>query len=298
VSSAPSSSTPRVVFFCTGRPKSGTTYVQRLLDRHPGISCVAEQDLGQLAKLLSDAVKRYNLAAAGLDRRTGGNGRPAFEAPQLRRLVRAATLLILRGQAGSKAAIGAKDNELLLNLDFYGKLFPEARFLCILRNPLDRAVSAWHHNRRLAEQEKNPRHLELMERHGGLDDWVRYVCRQTEIEVAALRRMKLPAERRLLLRYEDLMHDGRREVDRILRFLEAERSETVIDAMLQRSTLAALRAEASDPAFFRRGAVDAGKAELDPALRLELDREHRALFATLGYRITAEGLELLPTALH
>jgi hypothetical protein len=295
---SPAPSTARnVVFFCTGRPKSGTTYLQRLLDRHPDISCLAEQDLDQLAALLGEALKSYNRAAADLDRRTGGSGRPAFETAQLRPLVRAATLLMLRQQAGGKRFIGAKDNRLLPRLDFYGAVFPGARFLCILRNPVDRAVSAWHHNRRLAEQEKNPRHLELMEQHGDLGGWVRHVCRLMETEVEAYRRTRLTAERRLLLRYEDLMGEPQRELDRALHFLGAERSEATIAAMLARSTLAVLRAEATDPAFFRRGAVDGGKAELDQALRMEIDREFRPLFATLGYRITAEGLELLPPQL-
>ena len=35
-------------FFCGGPPKSGTTFLQRILDSHPDIGCSSEDDLQKL----------------------------------------------------------------------------------------------------------------------------------------------------------------------------------------------------------------------------------------------------------
>ena len=48
-------------FYCCGSIKSGTTFLQRLLDLHPKISCKPEQDFGYLFRKLFDLKKNYNL---------------------------------------------------------------------------------------------------------------------------------------------------------------------------------------------------------------------------------------------
>jgi hypothetical protein len=290
----PSADPPQRLFFCTGLPKSGTTYLQGLLNAHPQIACAAEQDLSRLAELLGEAASQYNRRAVTLDLRTGGSGRPAFEAATLSELVRAAMLAILRAGAGGKAILGAKDNRLLLRLDACGALFPEARFLCILRNPLDRAVSAWHHNLRLAEREKDARHSELVLRHGSLDAWALHLCRLHRADLASFQAATLPRARRLVVRYEDLVADPRPQVERLLAYLGADAAPATVAAMLERSSLDAMRSSAVDSGFFRAAAIDGGAREISGAVRREAAERFAADFALLGYRITAGGLTLLP----
>ncbi|HKY95320.1 MAG TPA: sulfotransferase [Kiloniellales bacterium] len=291
------SAPPPQLFFCTGLAKSGTTYLQALLNSHPQISCAEEQDLWRLIELLREMATRYNQRAVTLDLRTGGHGRPAFDAGALRDLARSAMLAIVHGRAAGKPIAGAKDNRMFDRLDVCGAMFPEARFLCIVRNPLDRAVSAWHHNLRLAEREQDPRHSELMLRHGGLEGWARHLCGLHRTDMAAFLAASQTRERRLLLRYEDLVLDPLPQLRRTLAFLGAEADEATLSAMLERTSLAALRSSAAEPAFFRSGAISAGAGELPTSLRLALASDFAVDMAQLGYSITAEGLEVLPLEL-
>src|SRR5271154_4353460 len=48
------------MFFVCGCPKSGTTWVQLLLDRHPEISCAGESHLVVLLKKFSALVADHN----------------------------------------------------------------------------------------------------------------------------------------------------------------------------------------------------------------------------------------------
>lgn len=287
----PSASSQRL-FFCGGLAKSGTTYLAALLNAHPQIACAAEQDLKRLVELLNDATTQYNRRSISLDRRTGGPGRPAFDQNGLTELTRAAALIIVRSRAGGKPIVGMKDNRLFQRIDACGAIFPEARFVNIVRNPVDRAISAWHHNLRLAETEKDPRHSDLVLRHGGLEGWVAHLCRLSRADIATYRAATATRDRRLLLRYEDLVHDPRPHLRRLATFLDADATDATLSLMQRDTTLDAMRGSASDAAFFRAGTIKAGAGELPAAVRLDLARQFEADFALLGYRITADGLEL------
>lgn len=284
---------PQKLFFVTGPAKSGTTWLQALLNLHPQISCGEEQDLKRLIEVLQKAVTEYNLRAVTLDLRTGGTGRPAFDNQGLQQLVRAAALTIAQARSAGRPLAGFKDNRLFRRLDAIGRIFPEARFLCIVRNPLDRAVSAWHHNLHLAEREDDPRHRELMLRHGDLEGWAANVVRMHRADMAAFWATKA-RDRRLLLRYEDLVADPMPQLQSALAFLGAETSEATLSAMLQGASLEALRASSALPAFFRAGTIRGGAGELSEAFRLEMGERFAQDFARLGYRVTREGLEVLP----
>jgi hypothetical protein len=284
---------PRQLFFCTGLPKSGTTFLRSVLNEHPEVACAEEQDLGRLTELLNQAVESYNRRAVGLDLRTGGHGRPAFDRSALVELVRAALFIVVRTRAAGKPIAGAKDNHLFARLESIGALFPEARFLCIVRNPLDRAISAWHHNLRLAEKEKDARHSEIVLKHGSLEGWVLHLCRRHRTDMAQFQAASQRSER-LRLRYEDLVADPLPQFRRIFRFLGAEAGDPTLRAILQSTTLDRLRAKSGDPDFFRAGSMGAGVGELSPAFRQQVDEQFAAELAQLGYRITRDGLELLP----
>jgi len=289
---------PPQLFFCTGLPKSGTTYLRGLLNSHPQVACAEEQDLSRLGELLGEAATQYNRRAITLDLRTGGPGRPAFDKALLTDLLRAATFAILNARAAGKPIVGAKDNRLMTRMAACAAVFPEARFLCIVRNPLDRAVSAWHHNLHLAEREQDPRHRELLQRHGTLDAWALHLCRLHRADIASFAAAALPREKRLVLRYEDLVADPRPQVERLLAFLGADAGAAALSAMLAGSTLESMRATAQDPKFFRKAAVAAGAGELSAQARRQAAESFADDFARLGYRIAPDGLELLPFALR
>jgi len=291
------SSPSQPLFFCTGFAKSGTTYLQALLNAHPQIACAPEQDLRRLNELLAEAASQYNRRSITLDLRTGGPGRPAFDRSALFETMRAATLAILRSYAAGKPIVGAKDNRLMVSLEGCAAAFPNARFLCIVRNPLDRAVSAWHHNLRLAEREQDPRHREILLQPGGsLDAWALHICRLHQAEFPKFQSAQL-GERRLVLRYEDLVLDPLPQLRRVLGFLCAEASPAILESLLRVTSLGALRDRAVDPGFFRTAAVAAGAGELAQTTRREAAALFASEFAALGYRVTDDGLELAPAVI-
>lgn len=139
----------RQLFFVGGAPRSGTTWVQQLLDSHPDISCQGEglfdrhfaQPLDGLLGGRRDALMEKN---GKLFEHTGGYPLPT--ADDAGALLGTAILMGFRRQIEGKAcrAIGEKTPE---NVFFYPRLrqiFPSAKLIAVARDPRDVLTSAWH----------------------------------------------------------------------------------------------------------------------------------------------------------
>src|SRR5262249_36736625 len=144
------SSSERTLFFCFGLPKSGTTLLQRALNMHPQISCPSEHDFSGLRAAMQRVFEGYNKSLRVVDRRTGGQGATPVNPQTVEQVFRAAVEAIVWQAAGEKKIMGANDNTILENLHAYDQLFEHPKMVAIFRNPIDRALSAWHHNLRLA----------------------------------------------------------------------------------------------------------------------------------------------------
>lgn len=148
----------RQLFFIGGAPRSGTTWLQQLLDGHPDISCKGE---GLFDKLLATPIdtlmaqRRQALETKNttLFAHTGGYPLPPQGDADF--LIRTAILLALHRQAEGEVhhAIGEKTPE---NVFFFPRLkqfFPGAKFIGIARDPRDVLTSAWHFFHRPAADE-------------------------------------------------------------------------------------------------------------------------------------------------
>jgi len=130
------------LFFCFGLPKSGTTFLQRLLNLHPDISCPSEHQLESLRRNFELLFSEYNKALANVDSRTGGQGPTPVSADAVNEIFRHAVETMARDAAGGKRIAGLNDNGAARNLDFYDALFARPVMIAIFRNPFDMAVSA------------------------------------------------------------------------------------------------------------------------------------------------------------
>ena len=117
------------VFFIVGCQKSGTTWVQRLLDGHRDIRCHGEGYFGPvLMPLLQQAIQAYNQR-----QKAGEEG--LFTDSDLRELLRTAVGLSFVRWVGDSdvQAIGEKTPEHALCMNPLADCFPNAKFIHITR---------------------------------------------------------------------------------------------------------------------------------------------------------------------
>ncbi len=139
----------RQLFFVGGAPRSGTTWIQRILDAHPGVSCRGEgfflNQLGTpLEAMMAARTKVLEAKNTKLFRDTGGFPLPA--AADTEHLTGTAILLALQQQLGNRdcRAVGEKTPENVFFFERLKRLFPTAKFIGIARDPRDVLTSAWH----------------------------------------------------------------------------------------------------------------------------------------------------------
>lgn len=137
------------LFFVGGAPRSGTTWLQQMLNAHPEVSCRGE---GLLEKHLAAplealmASRAQNLAAknTALFQHTGGYPLPTPEDTE--HLIGTGVLLafLRQGIPPGCRAVGEKTPENVFTFGRMKKLFPHAKFIGIARDPRDVLASAWH----------------------------------------------------------------------------------------------------------------------------------------------------------
>jgi Sulfotransferase family len=137
------------LFFVGGAPRSGTTWLQYLLDSHPEVCCRGE---GLFMKHLAEpldsmmAARREVLAAknSSVFRHGGGYTLPPQEDADL--MLGTAVLAALERQIAGKPcrAVGEKTPENVFFFTRLKRLFPNAKFIGIARDPRDVLSSAWH----------------------------------------------------------------------------------------------------------------------------------------------------------
>jgi hypothetical protein len=139
----------RQIFFVGGAPRSGTTWLARLMDAHPAISCGGEALFGReladkLDKLTTE--RRAALAAKNNAVFRDGGGYALPESADTDTLLRTAILLALQRQSAGRDlhAIGEKTPENVFLFPRLKTLFPQAKLISIARDPRDVLASAWH----------------------------------------------------------------------------------------------------------------------------------------------------------
>jgi len=243
------------LFFVGGAPRSGTTWVQQLLDAHPDISCRGEalfhkQFAEPLEKLVAGWREAITAKNAGLFGHTGGYPLPEPEDVEI--LLGTAILLGLRRQSAAKPcrAIGEKTPE---NVFFYPRLrqlFPAAKLIAVVRDPRDVLTSAWHffHKPAAGEDEAAAKLGFIRLALPSLDHGARVT-----IELAKL----YPADV-MIVTYESLRRTPQLVVSNMYRFLGMADAAPMVADCIARTSFAAQtggREAGSEQsgAFFRKG---------------------------------------------
>ena len=248
--------------FVIGSPRSGTTLLRLILDSHPRISCGEEthflRDLESVVGRNWELVATYGLARGWWLEHI----RALYETFQAEVLAR-----------NGKSRWAEKDPTYTLHLPFIEELFPDALYIHLLRDGHDVVASfrdRWGY-RSAARAART--------------EWARYV------NAARALGDRLPAERFLELRYEDLVADPEVQGRRVFGFLAEPWDPAVLEfdpaehsATDRYRWFTAQQREAGfDDRTIYRSRVGAGGDSLDPFLRALLRRRHGDLLHELGY---------------
>ena len=195
------------IFFVVGAQKSGTTWLQKTLNSVAGVHCLGEGHfVDKLLMPMAQTRHEYNKMMQVVQHRIYENDGYYGGIPdqELLALTRSWILNIMLRNANAPQdeilALGDKTPGHSFHLPTLKQLFPGARFLHILRDGRDVAVSAFHHRQRL-EQESGQEGGDLQtEAHQYLAKWAGCTRAIRKAESAGI-----PVH---TVRYEAMLTDG------------------------------------------------------------------------------------------
>jgi hypothetical protein len=274
-------------FFVSGSPKSGTTWLQIMLDNHPEVTCSGEGAfIERLALPLATIQEDYNKYQQVVADRVYGHRSyyPALELedilPATRMLI--TTMMLKRLKEGARA-VGDKTPRSNLFLNSLHRLFPQARFINIVRHPYDVTVSKLFH----AQRAKLPgattpgSDLRMQLARSTAEDWERG---QTRVTAFATKKPGLMVE----VRYEDLLDQPETEASRLFAHLGVSTDAAMVEGAVASASFEKLsggreRGVEDASSFFRKGIAGDWKEHLEPELLKVIDKSCGALMATYGY---------------
>jgi hypothetical protein len=272
-------------FFVTGNPKSGTTWMQLLIDAHPQAVCSGE---GHFMTFLDLMVKMKN----EFNRRQQLQFERVYQGKRYYSDITNADIVALTREFIVKAisqrmtkqtkAVGDKTPRNNLRLGDLKVVFPEARFVNIVRHPYDVAVSRLHHARRAGMPEALAQNTDKHHEH------VRNAATAWADGQANVARYRALGRGDLLeVRYEDMLEDPYPGAKAIFRHIGVGDAQAWIDAAVAASDFKALsgreRGEAHETSFFRKGVAGDWKGVLDERAIAILDEVCGPLYRELGY---------------
>jgi hypothetical protein len=254
------------LFFVCGAPKSGTTWLQRILDAHPEVCCSGEGHFitrfsGPLATVMNDYNRELKVEAQQVY-----EGSPYY-APvsqaEFDDMARSFILARMKARADARTRwVGDKTPSYTRNLDILHRLFPTAKIIHIVRDPRDVAVSRMAHNRRAGRTEALTPGAEQhrLTLQSAVQIWIDAV---TAVDAFAQKHPGLVHE----LRYRDLHDDPIGAAGRLFGFLGAPCDPVLIAQVAAATSFESLAGrkpgEEDMSSFLRKGVVGDWRDKLD-----------------------------------
>lgn len=283
---------PRL-FFVAGAPKSGTTWVQKALDAHPEIHCAGEGHFADtFVRELAPVMKRYYAQQATVAKNVY-EGKPYYRHEGQSTFAFLATAFVLKTLAGLDIPAGAKlvGDKTPLNVQNLGTLrhlFPDARFVNVVRDGRDVLVSTLRHAQRVARRDGTWQETEALLNRSTR----RYASRWVgAVERAERFAAKFPGTLHTL-RYEDLKQDFAGALGGVFDFLGVSGAPDVLATCEQETRFERLSGgrEAGDEdvdAFFRKGVVGDWRSVLSPQQVGDFHEVAADCLARMGYEVAA-----------
>lgn len=269
--------------FVVGPQRSGTTWTQTLLDSHPECACRFEIRMHDaLMAEVHRMVASYNRTIVESSRHV-----PPGITAESRMHDQTHMMLLMRAMFFAHffplpkpglRYIGEKTPENLLGLRDIEQVFPDARYIIVVRDGRDAGLSSWHHFRNSGSAD-----IPLA---GFLERWIPGHW-EPLVEAALDLRRRLP-ERSFLVRYEDLSEKPEETATNMFAFLGVDHSPATVRRSLEASSFARMsggrdRGDERSDQFLRKGVVGDWRSVFGPAERAVFHERGAALNRRLGY---------------
>lgn len=273
----------RTIFFILGCQKSGTTWVQHLLDAHPNIACAGE---GHITDLIMPLLKQSFEAYEERQRRRPPGLEVMFSSEDLAGVIKLLSDRLLAqylregGGSDRVLALGDKTPEYAMAMRLLNDMYPAAKFVHVIRDGRDAAVSGWAHVGRQGGNEQF-RSFGAYAEYFAEYHWVPYITCAREAG-------KGFPDRYLEIRYENLHDNPAQEVQRLLGFLEMEAGGEAIARCLEGGSFEKLSGgracgEEDVTSFFRKGVTGDWKLGFDEETLEGFEKHAGKLLEELGY---------------
>lgn len=277
------------ILVVAGTAKSGTTWVQRMLDTHPEIYCPGEGKFPTLVGGIVKAVAEHNRLLTHANRVVYDDD--GYYAPWDDDSTTAVIqCLMAMAWAGSRHKdlskvryVGDKDTEYKRTIEAWrDQLLPGARFVHVIRDGRDTAVSNIFHRARAEGREADFRSAKFRGfLEGYARDWATGVRRMRDA-------FREQPGRYHPVRYEDLLADPEGGLAGILAFLEVDDRPEVVARIVEENAFERLsggrkRGQEDSGSFYRKGVAGDWEAHFDAAARAAFAQASGGLLAELGY---------------
>ncbi len=259
-----------------GAPKSGTTWLQTIMNAHPQVSCFGEGHYVEQIVLPMQALLRHYNRKLTVVADAVYSGAPAYSpvgGEDAAVLIRHLVLGMIRRAKPKPQAIwwGDKTPAYSRHLPELDRLFPQSRFIDIVRDPRDVAVSTLYHAARAGAltdiRNDTVRRRELI---------AHAMSRWTEHRANIARAAEPLGPRLLQVHYEELVTDPEPQLRRLYRHLEGVRvTDEILAATMAACSFAAMSGgrqpgETDDRSFFRSGTTGQHETELTDPERTQI----------------------------
>ena len=278
------------IFFIVGAQKSGTTWLQRSLNGLDGVHCLGEGHfIDRLFQPFAETARSYNqMMQLVAERVYDGNGfYSIIPDTEFRQVMREWILKILlrnvNADPHSILAIGDKTPAHSHHIPTLRSLFPEARFVHMLRDGRDAAVSAFHHQQRILKQ------LNQADRDASIDIGAAEMFLKWAHTTRAVLRAEETGQEMHTVRYEAMLNNPAQCLKACIQHIIPDHhwDEQEIHAAVEASSFR--RQSGRQPgvidnsAFLRKGQAGSWKTELQSQTFSQISPEDKALLKRLGY---------------